>query len=71
MSIISSLPIEIINKILIFRPKHPVAKLFCCRVCSEDWDWRYPIIYSYQEHTLKTQYFYILCGDCLYDACKD
>jgi hypothetical protein len=64
------LPFEIVNKILMMRGTHPVAELFCCRDCGENYDWRYPLKYNYLTNKIYTDYFFILCGDCIYDRCK-
>ena len=65
------IPYEIINKILLFREKHPVAKLLCCRECNDDYEWCFPEIYDIEGNYIKKGYFYILCSDCLCDMAKD
>ena len=66
----SLIPIDIVNKILLYREKHPVAKLLCCRICKDHEYWKFPVKYSTTTRREKIDYFNILCADCLYDWCK-
>ncbi len=64
------LPLEIVNMILIMRPVHPVAKLFVCKNCGDDYNCAFSKKYK-NDLVLYTDFFEILCECCRHDLSKD
>ena len=53
----SLIPIDIVNNILLYIEKHPVAKLLCCRLCKDDENCIFPIKYNILTNKMIIDYF--------------
>ncbi len=64
------IPLEIVNMILIMRPTHPIAKLFVCKHCGDNYNWSYARKYK-NDLLVYTDFFEIVCECCSHELSKD